>query len=151
LDFVNNQIDQGTATLLIRAIFPNPASPNGPRVFTPNNFVRVRVPTSGRYQALLVSPEGVGTDQDLKYVFVVDENNKVVRHGVKLGSLQDGFQVITDGLKAAERVIVSGLHRVQQGATVNPTVVSMPIPAQGSVPSSPAPVMKAPAPAAHKK
>jgi multidrug efflux system membrane fusion protein len=66
LDFVNNQIDQATATILIRAIFPNPRPANGPRVFTPNNFVRVRVPTSPPYQAQLVNPEAVGTDQDLK-------------------------------------------------------------------------------------
>ncbi len=68
LDFVNNQLDQATATLLVRAVFPNPKPANGPRVFTPNIFVRVRVPTSAPYQALLVSPEAVGTDQDLKYV-----------------------------------------------------------------------------------
>jgi RND family efflux transporter MFP subunit len=126
LDFVNNQLDQATATLLIRAIFPNPKPANGPRLFAPNNFVRVRVPTSPPYQALLVSPEAVGTDQDLKYVYVVDENNKVVRHAIKLGSLQDGLQVITDGLKPGEHVIVKGLQRVQQGATVNPTLVPMP-------------------------
>jgi multidrug efflux system membrane fusion protein len=151
LDFVNNQIDQATATILIRAVFPNPNPANGPRVFTPNNFVRVRVPTSPQYHALLVNPEAVGTDQDLKYVFVVDGDNKVVRKAVKLGSLQDGLQVITDGLKPGEHVIVQGLQRVQQGATVNPTLVSMPVPTQGSLPASSPPVLKAPAPSARKK
>ena len=151
LDFVNNQIDQATATILIRAVFPNPNPANGPRVFTPNNFVRVRVPTSPQYHALLVNPEAVGTDQDLKYVFVVDGDNKVVRKAVKLGSLQDGLQVITDGLKPGEHVIVQGLQRVQQGATVNPTLVSMPVPTQGSLPASTPPVLKAPAPSARKK
>jgi multidrug efflux system membrane fusion protein len=146
LDFVNNQIDQATATILIRAIFPNPRPANGPRVFTPNNFVRVRVPTSPPYQALLVNPEAVGTDQDLKYVYVVDGDNKIVRKAVKLGSLQDGLQVITDGLKPGERVIVQGLQRVQQGATVNPSLVPMPIPTQGSLPKSPSPALKVPAP-----
>jgi RND family efflux transporter MFP subunit len=142
MDFVNNQIDQATATILIRAIFPNPRPTNGPRVFTPSNFVRVRVPTSPPYQALLVNPEAVGTDQDLKYLFIVDENNKVVRHNVKLGSLQDGLQVVTEGLQPGERVIVKGLQRVQQDATVSPTVVPMPIPPQGPLPL---PVLKAPA------
>jgi RND family efflux transporter MFP subunit len=145
LDFVNNQIDQATATLLIRAIFRNPKPANGPRVFTPNNFVRVRVPTSAPYQALLVSPEAVGTDQDLKYVFVVDEANKVVRYNVKLGSLQDGLQVVTEGLKPGERVIVSGLQRVQQGATVDPKLVPMPMPAQDSITPTPLPALKVPA------
>jgi RND family efflux transporter MFP subunit len=150
LDFVNNQIDQGTATLLIRAIFRNPKPANGPRVFTPNNFVRVRVPTSAPYQALLVSPEAVGTDQDLRYLYVVEGDNKVVRHSVKLGSLQDGLQVITDGLERGERVIVKGLQRVQQGATVSPTLVPMPTPRQGSRLAGPPPVLKAPAPSPKK-
>jgi membrane fusion protein, multidrug efflux system len=149
LDFVNNQIDLATATLLLRATFPNPKPENGPRLFAPNNFVRVRVPTSGLYQAILVNPEAVGTDQDLKYVFVVDENNKVVRHNVKLGSLQEGLQVITEGVKPGDRVIVNGLQRAQQGATVNPTLVPMPVP-EGLLAPNPPPVLKAPAPAAKK-
>jgi RND family efflux transporter MFP subunit len=150
MDFVNNQLDQATATLLIRAIFPNPKPANGPRVFAPNMFVRVRVPTSGSYQALLVSPEAVGTDQDLRYLYVLDENNKVVRHAVKLGSVQDGLQVITEGLQPGARVIVKGVQRVQQGATVNPTVAPMPMPTQAFVAADPPPVLKAPAPPSKK-
>ena len=135
LDFVNNQLDQATATLLLRAIFPNPKPSNGPRLFSPNMFVRVRVPTSGSYRALLVSPEAVGTDQDLKYLFVVDGDNKVVRRAVKLGSLQDGLQAVTGDLQPDERVIVKGLQRVQQGATVNPMLVPMPTPPRDSCPA----------------
>jgi RND family efflux transporter MFP subunit len=146
LDFVNNQIDQATATLLIRAVFSNPRPANGPRLFTPNNFVRVRVPTSASYQALLMNPEAVGTDQDLKYVFVVDEKNQVVRHDVKLGSLQDGLQVISAGLKPGERVIVKGLQRAQQGTVVKPTIVPMPTPPQDSLAANPPAAMNAPPP-----
>ena len=145
MDFVNNQLDPATATLLIRGIFSNPKPPTGPRLFTPDMFVRVRVATSAPYQALLVNPEAIGTDQDLKYVFVVDESNKAVRRPVKLGSLQHGLQVVTDGLKPGERVIVNGLQRVRQGATVDPKLVPMPIPAGNSPPSGPIPVLKAPA------
>jgi membrane fusion protein, multidrug efflux system len=146
LDFVNNQLDQATATLLIRAVFPNPRPANGPRVFAPNNFVRVRVPTSAPYKALLVNAEAVGTDQDLKYLYTVDGDNKAVRHAVKLGSLQDGLQVVTDGLQAGERVIVKGLQRVQPGATVNPTLVPMPLPRPGEQPATVPAALKAPAP-----
>jgi RND family efflux transporter MFP subunit len=145
LDFVNNQLDQATATLLIRGIFRNPKQANGPRVFTPNLFVRVRVPTSPEYKALLVNPEAVGTDQDLRYLYVVDGDHKVVRHNVKLGSLQeDGLQAITEGLEPGEHVIVKGIQRVRQGATVKPTLVTMPLPQQDA-PHRP-PVVKAPAP-----
>jgi RND family efflux transporter MFP subunit len=154
LDFVNNQFDQATATILIRAVFPNPKPANGPRIFTPNNFVRVRVPTSPPYQAVLVTPEAVGTDQDLKYAYVVDADNKVVRRTVKPGTLQEGLQVIGEGVEPGERVIVNGLQRVQQGATVNPGLVPMPVPGliprQGPLPASPPTVPKAPAPSPKK-
>jgi len=150
LDFVNNQLDQATATLLIRAVFPNPKPASGPRVFTPNLFVRVRVPTSAAYQALLVNAEAVGTDQDLKYLYVVDKDNKVVRHAVKLGSLQDGLQVIAEGLAPGERVIVSGLQRVQGGATVSPTLVPMPLPARDEAPAAEPVIVQPPAPPAKK-
>jgi multidrug efflux system membrane fusion protein len=100
---------------------------------------------------LLVNPEAVGTDQNLRYLYVVEEDNKIVRHNVKLGTLQDGLQVVTDGLKPGERVIVHGLQRVQQGATVNPTVepMSMPSPPGSVQPTSP-PVLKTPRPPAKK-
>ena len=145
MDFVNNQLNSATATLLLRAVFPNPRPAIGPRVFAPNMFVRVRVSTSGSYQALLVNAEAVGTDQDLKYLYVVDKDNKVVRHAVKLGSLQDGLQVIAEGLEPGERVIVSGLQRVKQGAIVEAKLVPMPIPTRGEPPTTVTPVLKAPA------
>ena len=131
MDFVNNQLSSATATLLLRAVFPNPRPAVGPRMFAPNMFVRVRLPTSSSYQALLVHAEAVGTDQDLKYLYVVDKDNKVVRRAVKLGSLQDGLQVIAEGLEPGERVIVTGLQRVKQGAVVEARLVPMPIPRRG--------------------
>jgi RND family efflux transporter MFP subunit len=146
MDFVNNQLDQATATLTLRAIFPNPKPARGPRVFSPNLFVRVRVPTSSPYQALLVSPEAVGTDQDLKYLYVVDGDSKVVRHNVKLGSLQDGPQVVSEGLKPGQRVIVSGLQRVKQGATVKARLVPMPLPRPGEPSTNVPAVRKTPSP-----
>ena len=147
LDFVNNQLDKATATLLVRAVVPNPKPANGPRVFYPNMFARVRVPTSPPGQALLVNAGAVGTDQDLKYLYVVDEDNKVVRRAVKLGSLQDGLWVVAEGLKPGEHVIVNGLQRVQPGATVNPRLVPMPMPTQGSLPPL---ALKTPAPTPNK-
>jgi multidrug efflux system membrane fusion protein len=149
-DFVNNQLDQGTATILIRGIFHNPKPATGPRLFTPNLFVRVRVPTSSAYQALLVNAEAVGTDQDLKYLLAVDHDNKVVRHAVKLGSLQDGLQVISEGLEPGERVIVRAMQRVHPDDIVNPKLVPMPLPGQDSQAPAAPPVLKNPAPAPKK-
>ena len=74
-------------------------------------FVRVRVPTSPTFQGLLVSQEAIGTNQNLKYVDTLNDEDKVVRHDVTLGGLYDGLQVVTSGLTAKERVVISGMQR----------------------------------------
>ena len=132
LDYINPGVDPANGTLTLNAVFAN-----ADRALLPGFFVRVRVPTSGQYQAILLNPEAVGTDQDLKYVFVVEDNeNKVVRHNVKLGSLQDGLQVVTEGVTPKERVIVNGLQRVRPGSPVAPSVVPM---EEAGKPSTPTP------------
>src|SRR5207302_1619095 len=124
---VNNQFNLATATLQVRGVFANPKPPVGLRLLSPGQFVRVRVPVSPLFQALLVSESAVGTDQDQKYIFVVSDQNKVDRRAVQPGTTRaDGLQVIAKGLDAGERVIVSGLQRVKAGMVVNPKLTPMP-------------------------
>jgi RND family efflux transporter MFP subunit len=131
LDFVSNQFQAATATLQLRGVFANPAPAKGPRLLTPGMFVRIRVAISPRHPALLVSQDAVGTDQDLKFLYVLDEHNRVVRRDVKLGTVHDGLQAVAEGLKPDERVIVTGLQHVHPGTAVQPKLVEMPVPPGG--------------------
>ena len=126
VDFVNNQFDPATATLQVRGVFANPLPSGGERLLTPGLFVRVRVPIGVPYRALLVTAEAVGTDQDRTYLLVLDDQNNVVRRAVELGSVHGALQVVAQGLKAKERVIVNGLQHVHQGIVVTPRLVTMP-------------------------
>ena len=126
VDFLNNQIEASTATLQIRAVFPNPQPPVGDRVLYPGLFVRIRVPIGLPHRAILISEQAIGADQNVSFVYVVDGQNKVVRHDVKPGMLYDGLRVITEGIGPNDRVIVSGLQRVRPGAVVEPRLVSTP-------------------------
>ena len=144
VDFVNNEVSPGTATLQLRGVFANPAPSVGPRVLAPGQFVRIRITVSPSYSALLVTEGAVGTDQNLKFLYVLDEQNKVVRRDVTLGTEHDGLQVIAKALEANERVIVSGIQHVKPGTVVNPKVVPMPIPRPDALPLSPPAVMKTP-------
>jgi RND family efflux transporter MFP subunit len=129
IDFVNNQFDPATATLKLRGVFSNPKPAiSDVRVLSPGQFVRMRIAISPAYAGLLVIGSAVGTDQSLNYVYVVDEQNKVVRHNVELGTQQGGLQVIQKGLQAGEKVIVKGIQRVHQGMMVDPQIVAMPLP-----------------------
>jgi len=131
INFVNNRVDPYTGTITLRGVFANPKPANGVRLLSPGLFVRVRVPIGKPHPALLVTDRAVGTDQDRKYLYVVDAQNKVQYRKVQLGALQeDGLRVITEGIEPDDWVIVTGLQMARPGATVSPDRVPMPIPLQ---------------------
>ncbi|HMF18661.1 MAG TPA: efflux RND transporter periplasmic adaptor subunit [Gemmataceae bacterium] len=151
VDFVSNQLDPFSATLSVRGVFRNPRLTDILRLMSPNMFVRVRVQIGAPYQALLVTQAALGEDQNLQFVYVVNDQNRVERHNVTLGNVHDGLQVIKTGLKPKERVIVNGLQHVNPGAIVSPKLVAMPIPTKGTLPQTPPAVLKNPAPGNGKK
>jgi RND family efflux transporter MFP subunit len=109
MDFIDNVVDDGTGTIQGRAIIPNPDS-----VIYPGFFGRARVVGSGEYQAILLPDKAINTDQNKKFVYVVDDKNKVQRVYVELGSLRpSGFYVIRSGLKGNEHVVISGIQRIR--------------------------------------
>jgi multidrug efflux system membrane fusion protein len=77
---------------------------------------------------LLVVDRALGTDQGLKYLYVVDADNKVQYRRVTVGALQeDGLRVIETGLEPDELVVVSGLQFVRPRMTVKTEETPMPI------------------------
>src|SRR4051812_39040643 len=115
IDFVDNRIDPDTGTIRARGVFPNPP----PGYLTPGLFARLRIPGSGRYTTLLVPDVAIGTDQDLRFVLVVNNENVVERRNVKPGSQFGRFLSIEEGLRADERVVINGGQRARPGAKVN--------------------------------
>jgi RND family efflux transporter MFP subunit len=122
IDFVDNRLDPNTGTMTGRAVFPNPA----PMLLPPGLFARVRIPGSGKYMALLLQDEALGTDQTQRFVFVVDDQNTVEYRKVELGPIIDGLRVIRGGLKPEDWVIVNGVQRVRPGAKVDPERRTLP-------------------------
>src|SRR4029450_4351771 len=106
MDFVDNQIDRGTGTIQGRAIVPNPDG-----LLAPGLFVRLRLIGRGLYRALLIPGDAVQSDQANKFVWVVDDQNKVHYRPVKIGTLHDGLRVVTEGLTPADGVVHHGLAR----------------------------------------
>ena len=80
MDFVDNQIDPETGTIQGRALISNP---NG--FLIPGLFARVRLLGSGAHEAVLIHEAAVLTDQDRKYVYVVNADNQALRRDVTLG------------------------------------------------------------------
>jgi membrane fusion protein, multidrug efflux system len=115
LQLIDNQVNAGTGTIRVRAVFDNP----GGRLL-PGQFVRVRMGEPEPMDRFVVSERALGTDQDKKYVLVVDGANTVTYRPVELGGAIDGLRIVEKGLNPGDRVIVSGLQRVRPGAVVDP-------------------------------
>jgi multidrug efflux system membrane fusion protein len=115
VNFVNNQVNPATGSITVRGVFPNPKPPgDGTRLLSPGMFVRVRLPIGQPHRALLVIDRAIGSDQGLKFVYVVDAEHKIQTRRVTTGPLQeDGLRVITQGLNPDDWVLVGGLLQVR--------------------------------------
>ena len=127
INFVNNQVNPTTGSISVRGVFPNPKPPGGMRLLSPGMFVRIRLPIGQPHPALLVIDRADRSDQGLKYVYVVDAENKVQYRRVTTGPLQDdGLRVIAEGLKPDDWVVVGGLQQVRPRMQVQPEQMPMP-------------------------
>lgn len=124
LQLVDNQVDGKSGTVKLRATVDNRDG-----VLIPGQFVRIRLGQAKRHPALLLNEQAIGTDQDKRYVMVIDKDSKARYRQVQLGASVDGLRIVTAGLQAGERVIVDGLQKVQPGAPVAPHMVPMQSPA----------------------
>ncbi|RMC33904.1 efflux RND transporter periplasmic adaptor subunit [Paracoccus alkanivorans] len=120
LQFIDNRVDMTSGTVQLRAVFDNPDGR-----LLPGQFVRVRIGQPKPEPQILISERAVGTDQDKKFVLVVDSQNKVDYREVVLGDWANGLRVVRTGLKPGERIIVNGLQHVRPGAVVTPQPVAM--------------------------
>ena len=107
VDFLDNQVDPATGTIRARALLDN-----ADRAFTPGLFARVRVLGSGEFKAMLIDDKAVLTDQDRKYVYVVDAKGQAQRKDVELGRTANGLRIVEKGLASGDKVIVSGVQKV---------------------------------------
>jgi len=81
---------------------------------------------SGQFQALLIDDKAVLTDQDRKYVYVVDKDGKAQRRDIQLGRTADGLRIVEHGLAAGDKVIIDGVQKVfMPGMPVQAKAVAM--------------------------
>jgi RND family efflux transporter MFP subunit len=146
INFEDNRVDSSTGTIRMRGVFANPKTTSGVPLLSPGLFARVRLPLGLPHRAILVSDRALGADQGKKFLYVIKDKpdaqtgraqQVVERRYVHLGRLHGGLREIKEAvderalptnekLAANERVVVSGLQRVRQGAVVQAKDVKMP-------------------------
>ncbi len=116
LQFSDVTVDPGTSSVQLRAVFPNPDLD-----LLPGLFVRARVEQGVAENAITVPQAAVqrGPDGSAR-VWVVGDDNKVSLRTIKTERAINNAWLVSDGLKAGERIVVEGLQKVKPGAEVKP-------------------------------
>jgi multidrug efflux system membrane fusion protein len=110
---MDNQIDQTTGTVKLKAVFAN----DGWKLF-PNQFVNARLLEDTVSGALTVPASAVQRGPQSALVFVVKEDSTVESRPVEIGESVDGVTIVRQGLSAGETVVVEGAERLKDGAVV---------------------------------
>ncbi|WP_159008551.1 efflux RND transporter periplasmic adaptor subunit [Bradyrhizobium sp. S69] len=120
MQLIDNQVDANSGTVRVRAVFDNA---DGRLI--PGQFARVSMGQPKAEPVLLISERAIGTDQNKKFVMVVDHDNRTQYREVVLGGSGSGMRAVTAGLKAGERIVVRGLQKIRPGVPIQPEMVAM--------------------------
>jgi multidrug efflux system membrane fusion protein len=112
---VNNEVDQASGTIRMKAIFENKDD-----VLWPGLSVATRLLVETLKQVVIVPDDAVQRGPNGLYVYLVGDDNKVSVQPVTVSLTGDGNSVITQGLTPGQSVVVAGQYRLQPGAVVQP-------------------------------
>lgn len=113
VDYSSPTYDQATGTMQVRGVFSNP---NGD--LRPGQFIRVKVYGAKRPNAIVVPQRALMQKKSGMFVYLIDEEGKVVAQDVSTGPWEGDYQVVTNGLKQGDRVVVDGITKIRPGTAV---------------------------------
>ena len=119
LKYLAPSVNASTGTIEIQGIMENPHYE-----LKPGMYCTVSLPFKVDPAAMLVRDASISTDQLGKFVYVVNDSNKVVYTPIEVGDLAPGdtMRVVTKGLKPGDRYVTSAMLKVRDGMTVNPVI-----------------------------
>lgn len=107
IDFLNNQIDQTTGTVTLRATFKN-----NDKLLLPGQFLNVNVYSKKTIKKLAIPQEAVMENPAGKFVMVVNKESKVKVKPIITGKQQNGLLIVNEGLTKDDKVIIKGLQKI---------------------------------------
>jgi multidrug efflux system membrane fusion protein len=125
---VDNQIDQSTGTIRVKATFPNPHD-----ALWPGEFINARVLVRTERNALTVPSNAIQRGPNGMFTYVVKADSTVEARPLKVGDESGTLTVVTDGLKDGEQVVLSNQYRLQPGARVRSVAAIPPASAKSAV------------------
>lgn len=118
LDYTSPDVSTSTGTVTLRVKVPNKEGE-----LLSGMYGTVHLPYANEPNALLIKDASIGTDQLGKYVYTVNDSNKVVYTPIEIGEIyHDTLRVVNSGLTAKDRYVTEALLKVRDGMTVKPVV-----------------------------
>lgn len=119
IETMQGQFDKNIGTISFRATFPNTAG-----LLRSGNTGKIRIPEE--FAAALVVPQSATFElQDKVFVFVVADSNKVASKPITVAGKSGAYYFVEKGVKAGDRIVYTGLDRLQDGAVITPQPMSM--------------------------
>ncbi len=119
ISYIAPALNDGTGTLKLNCMIENPYDE-----LRQGMYVKIDLPYGTMQNAILVKDSSIGSDQLGKYLYTVNDSNKVVYTSVTLGELyQDTLRVIESGLKPGTKYVTRAMLKVREGMEVKPVMV----------------------------
>ena len=113
---VNNEVDQASGTIRMKAIFDNKDN-----VLWPGLSVSTRLLVDTLKDVIVIPDDAVQRGPNGLYTFVVGDDDKVAVQPITVSQTGDGQSVVEQGLTPGQRIVVAGQYRLQIGSVVQPT------------------------------
>lgn len=109
----DNQLDTSSGTIRARAVFDNTDG-----ALTPGMYANLRLGSAQEQTVILVPERAVSTNQDKKFVYVINAEEQATYREVVLGAHHEGSRIVLSGLVAGDRVVVNGLSHIRPNTKV---------------------------------
>lgn len=116
----DNKLDPTSGTIRARAIFANEDG-----ALVPGMYANIRLGQAEPQDAILIPERLVSTDQDKKFVYIVDAKNTIAYRQITLGGSAQGMRIVTSGLQDGDKVVTDGLQSLRPDMPVTPKMVPL--------------------------
>ncbi len=118
ISVINGQFDKNTGSISLRATFPNAQG-----LLRAGNTGKIRLPS--RYANAMLIPQAATVElQEKVFVYTVADSNKVKRNLVTVAGKSGNNYIVSDGVKPGDKIVASGVDRLQEGAVIQPQLTS---------------------------
>ncbi len=116
IEFINNEVDETTGTISLRATFVNEDE-----LLVPGDFVKVIATSKTSNKVMLVPQSAALNDANGYYVWVIGDENKIVRKNIKVSDEIDKNWIVEEGLEYEDTIVAKGIQSItREGQVVNP-------------------------------